>query len=75
MTYAFVNPVVAVFLGWLVLREAIDIWVFAGMAVIVAGVALATTAPMRPARQTTDGSTLSPQAIHQASAVEGDTQP
>jgi drug/metabolite transporter (DMT)-like permease len=75
MTYAFVNPVVAVFLGWLVLREAIDIWVFAGMAVIVAGVALATTAPMRPARQTTDGSTLSPQAIHQPSAVGGDTQP
>ncbi|MBA4370779.1 MAG: EamA family transporter [Coriobacteriaceae bacterium] len=50
MTYAFVNPVVAVFLGWLVLREPVDAWVFAGMTVIVAGVALATLAPTRPPR-------------------------
>ncbi|MDP2400949.1 MAG: EamA family transporter, partial [Actinomycetota bacterium] len=74
MTYAFVNPVVAVFLGWLVLREAIDVWVFAGMAVIVAGVALATTAPMRPAKPLPGDSTLSPQAIHQPSAAGADTR-
>ncbi len=48
MTYSFVNPVVAVFLGWLVLREPLDWWIVAGMAVIVAGVALTTTAPTRP---------------------------
>lgn len=59
MTYAYVNPVVAVFLGWLVLSEPIDGWVIAGMAVIVAGVALATSAPTRPAR---NGSTLAPAA-------------
>lgn len=56
MTYAYVNPVIAVFLGWgagklgLVPREPLDGWVLIGMAVIVAGVALATSAPSRPAR-------------------------
>ncbi|KAF0208532.1 MAG: EamA family transporter [Actinomycetota bacterium] len=50
MTYAYVNPVIAVFLGWLVLREPVDGWVLAGMAVIVAGVALTTSAPTRPAK-------------------------
>lgn len=53
MTYAYVNPVVAVFLGWLVLSEPIDVFVIAGMAIIVTGVALATTAPTRPARVST----------------------
>jgi drug/metabolite transporter (DMT)-like permease len=56
MTYAYVNPVVAVLLGWgagrlglLARPEPIDGWVYAGMAVIVSGVALATTAPTRAA--------------------------
>ena len=43
-TYAYVNPLVAVFLGWLVLSERLDGFMFAGMVVIVAGVALVTTA-------------------------------
>ena len=50
MTYAFVNPVVAAFLGWLVLGERLDPWALTGMGVIVAGVALTTTAPTRPPR-------------------------
>lgn len=49
MTYAFVNPVIAVLLGWVVLGEPVDWWLAAGMTVIVAGVAIATTAPSRPA--------------------------
>jgi drug/metabolite transporter (DMT)-like permease len=52
MTYAFVNPVVAVFLGWVLLREPLDWWVIGGMAVIVTGVALTTTAPTRPGSST-----------------------
>lgn len=48
MTYAYVNPVVAMFLGWLILNEVVDGWVLAGMIIIVAGVALATSAPTRP---------------------------
>ena len=43
-TYAYVNPLVAVFLGWLVLSERLDGYTLAGAAVIVAGVALVTTA-------------------------------
>jgi len=43
-TYAYVNPIVAVFLGWLVLRERIDAFIACGSAVIVVAVALVTTA-------------------------------
>ncbi|MDZ4063196.1 MAG: EamA family transporter, partial [Coriobacteriia bacterium] len=40
MTYAYVNPVIATFLGAVVLSEPVDVWVIAGMAIIVAGVIL-----------------------------------
>jgi drug/metabolite transporter (DMT)-like permease len=43
-TYAYVNPVVAVILGWLILGEPIDRFMLAGAAVIVPAVALVTTA-------------------------------
>lgn len=45
--YAYVNPVVAVFLGWLILDESLT-WVsIVAMAVILAGVALVQTAGWR----------------------------
>ena len=49
-TYAYVNPVIAVFLGWIVLSEEITAFVLAGAAVIVSSVAFivrkeATTEP------------------------------
>ncbi len=34
-TYAYVNPVIAVFLGWLILGETLSIWILAGMATIL----------------------------------------
>lgn len=43
-TYAYVNPVVAVFLGWLVLHERIDHFILMGSAVIVGSVVLVTSA-------------------------------
>ena len=43
-TYAYVNPVVAVFLGWLVLHERIDRYILTGSAIIIASVALVTSA-------------------------------
>jgi drug/metabolite transporter (DMT)-like permease len=43
-TYAYVNPVVAVFLGWLVLHERIDRYILMGSAIIVASVILVTSA-------------------------------
>jgi drug/metabolite transporter (DMT)-like permease len=43
-TYAYVNPIVAVFLGWIVLHERFDRFILAGSVVIIAAVALVTTA-------------------------------
>lgn len=43
-TYAYVNPVVAVFLGWLVLHEKIDAFMIAGSAVVIASVIVVTSA-------------------------------
>jgi len=43
-TYAYVNPVVAVFLGWLVLHEPIDAYILSGSAVVIASVILVTSA-------------------------------
>jgi drug/metabolite transporter (DMT)-like permease len=43
-TYAYVNPVVAVFLGWLLVHEPVTGGMLLGAAIILAGVALITTA-------------------------------
>jgi drug/metabolite transporter (DMT)-like permease len=43
-TYAYVNPVVAVFLGWLVLHERVSGYILAGSAIVVASVVLVTSA-------------------------------
>lgn len=46
-TYAFVNPVVALFLGWLILGEAITVRTVVAAAVILTAVILVITAPHR----------------------------
>lgn len=46
-TYAYVNPVVAVFLGWAILGEPITVYMLAGSAVIVGSVAIVTTANIK----------------------------
>ncbi|MGA7686728.1 MAG: EamA family transporter [Terriglobales bacterium] len=46
-TYAYVNPVIAVFLGWLILHERIDRYIVTGSAVIVASVIMVTSAKVR----------------------------
>lgn len=38
MTYAYVNPVIAVLLGWVILSEPITVYTLVGMALIVGGV-------------------------------------
>ena len=43
-TFAYVNPVVAVFLGWLVLHEPVSPRIFAAATIIIAGVAIITVA-------------------------------
>ena len=50
-TYAFVNPVVALFLGWLIVGETISLRTIAAAVVILTAVILVITAPHRvPAR-------------------------
>jgi len=58
MTYAFVNPAIAVFAGWaagmiglLDTPEPITLPTLLGMVVIISGVALTTTAPTLPPRK------------------------
>jgi drug/metabolite transporter (DMT)-like permease len=51
-TYAYVNPVVAVFLGWLIAGEKLNWYIAGGMVVIVAAVALVTSSKLKLA--TTD---------------------
>lgn len=46
-TYAYVNPVVAVFLGWLILHERVDRYIIAGSAIVVLSVILVTSAKVR----------------------------
>lgn len=46
-TYAYVNPVVAVFLGWLILHETVSPRIFVAAAIIITGVALITIAKTR----------------------------
>jgi drug/metabolite transporter (DMT)-like permease len=50
-TYAYVNPIVAVFLGWLLLGEKIGPELLAGSALVVIGIALIITFRSRPQTQ------------------------
>jgi drug/metabolite transporter (DMT)-like permease len=49
-TYAYVNPVVAVFLGWLILHERVDRFILAGSVIVVLSVILVTSAKVREKR-------------------------
>jgi drug/metabolite transporter (DMT)-like permease len=53
-TYAFVNPVVALFLGWFIIAETITLRTVMAAAVILTAVILVITAPHRVAAPTTD---------------------
>lgn len=47
-TYAYVNPVVAVLLGWLILSEAVTLRTFAAMGLILGAVLMIQAAPRKP---------------------------
>ncbi|HEX2196634.1 MAG TPA: EamA family transporter [Actinomycetota bacterium] len=49
-TYAYVNPVIAIFLGWLILSESITTTILIGAAVIVSSVAFIVSKESAPAR-------------------------
>jgi drug/metabolite transporter (DMT)-like permease len=46
-TYAYVNPVVAVFLGWLILHERVDRFIVMGSMIVVLSVILVTSAKVK----------------------------
>jgi drug/metabolite transporter (DMT)-like permease len=46
-TYAYVNPVVAVFLGWLILHERVDRFIVMGSVIVVLAVLLVTSAKVK----------------------------
>jgi drug/metabolite transporter (DMT)-like permease len=48
-TYAYVNPIVAVFLGWIVLHEKVDVFMLVGTVIIIASVALVNTSTLKHA--------------------------
>jgi drug/metabolite transporter (DMT)-like permease len=48
-TYAYVNPIVAVFLGWLILHEPVDGFMLVGTVIIIASVALVNTSKLKHA--------------------------
>ncbi len=64
-TYAYVNPVIAVILGWLILGEALTLEMVAGSIIVVAAVVLVTSARVDPEV------TPAIEAIPPASLVEG----
>ena len=46
-TYAYVNPIVAVFLGWAIEHEVVDRFILAGSAIVVVAVILVTSAKIK----------------------------
>ena len=46
-TYAYVNPVIAVFLGWLILHEQVDKFILAGTLIIITSVVLVNSANVK----------------------------
>lgn len=46
-TYAYINPIVAVFLGWAILREKVDVFMLVGTAIIIASVWLVNSSKLK----------------------------
>jgi drug/metabolite transporter (DMT)-like permease len=59
-TYSYVNPVVAVFLGWLILHERIDRYILMGSAVIVVSVIMVTSAKVHARTNVAELATVEP---------------
>jgi drug/metabolite transporter (DMT)-like permease len=72
-TYAYVNPVVAVVLGWLILQEEIGASMLVGAAMIVASVAFIVWTESQPSAELPDERDMVPRpsARHGASPLAG----
>lgn len=67
--YSYINPVIAVLLGWLVLSEAVGWRVLGAMAIILAGVALVKASPQRDSGKAKEQTAAAP-AITEAKPQE-----
>lgn len=47
-TYTYINPIIAVFLGWLLLKEKVDAHMLVGTAIIIGSVALVNSSKLKP---------------------------
>jgi drug/metabolite transporter (DMT)-like permease len=70
-TYAYVNPAVAILVGWLFNGEEITIWIVGGMLVILAGVALVRSIGVRD-KNTDPGTRIADEETVSAFAWEED---
>jgi drug/metabolite transporter (DMT)-like permease len=66
-TYAYVNPVVAVFLGWLILGEAVTVPILLGGGVVVAAVAIVVSAERRSHRVSAEEPAIRTQDVRMTS--------
>lgn len=72
-TYAYVNPVIAVFLGWLILDEAVTVPVVVGGGIVVAAVAMVITAE-RPRKKPLPD-TPTPESVEAVRSGDGEAEP
>lgn len=72
-TYSYVNPVIAVLLGWIVLAEPLGWRVMTAMIIILGGVALVKTAAKRPLAS--EPQALSIESNQRAEVLRGTTKP
>lgn len=62
-TYAYVNPVVAVFLGWLILHERVDRFIVTGSVIVIVSVVLVTSAKVKAKEKDTTETQTRPEPI------------
>lgn len=80
-TYSYVNPAIAVFLGWLILSEPVTLQILAAIVVIILGVILITTSsrakkrpvPEPPALVTTSHVKVTPEKTSSGKTVPGES--
>ena len=73
-TYSYVNPVIALFLGWLILNEPITFRTMTAIVVILAGVILIISDRKRSKSDSNKAQTLPANSVAQPTTVETETK-
>ncbi|MGH9571277.1 MAG: EamA family transporter, partial [Candidatus Angelobacter sp.] len=59
-TYTYINPITALFLGWLLLKESVDAFMLVGTVIIIGSVALVNTSKLKRLDSDVDEADLAP---------------